>query len=237
MSDKIRCTRHLPLEKPFVVLNVLLAAAVVFSSIYYLEHGTLRLKAITSLLFSMIGAVNLLWANLCRAPLGYPSLLAAGLFFAMLGDIRLGYSFAYGALLFGIGHALYFAAFCTVTRTKVIDLIPVAIIFAGSALFLKFYPKLRFGGPSMFNLCMGYALVISFMTGKSISVFLRTRSAACAVAMLGSIFFFVSDLMLVLYMFARAGSIADTLCLIFYFPGQSLIGLSSYLQIKRTSGR
>lgn len=221
------------MKKLFSILNALLILAVLVGDVCYIEYGMLRLKATTSILFALIGAVNLIYAIAANAPKRYPAIMFAGLFFAMLGDIGLHYSFIMGAALFAVGHFLYFVSFSSLKGFKTADLIPTAVIFAGSALLLLCYKGFDFGGALMQGVCLGYALVISLMVGKAISNFLRVRNLVSAVAALGSVMFYVSDLMLVLYMFSDMPHIIDTLCLVFYYPGQCVLGLSSYLYVKR----
>lgn len=222
------------MKKAFLIVNLLLVAAVLASDCSYILHGTLRIKAITSLLFTMIGAVNLAYAFIARAPKHFSAIMFAGLTFAMLGDIFLRFSFIGGALFFGLGHVLYFAAFCRLASFKHIDVIPAAAVFAASALLILCYPKFRFGGILMQNVCLVYALVISFMVGKAFSNFLHERTAVNGILALGSAMFYFSDLMLVLYKFSAAPHFVDTLCLMTYFPAQCLLGFSGYLHVSRS---
>lgn len=225
------------MKKIFAFFNLILITAIVIGDIFYIQHGTLRIKALTSLMFTMLGTINLFYANLSHAPLGYPIALTFGLFFAMLGDIMLGYSFETGAMLFAIGHVLYFLSFCILTRLKIIDFIPAVILFSVSTLFLQHYPRFRFGRDSMLHLCVGYAFVISMVVGKSLSNMFRCRNAVSVIAALGAVFFFISDLMLVIYKFSPARHIVDTLCLVFYYPAQALLGFSIFLQTTRAVER
>ena len=221
------------MKKLFALLNAALILAVLISDYCYINHGTLRIKATTSLLFTMIGAVNLAFAFAARAKKSYPAIMFAGLVFAMMGDIGLRYNFILGAALFALGHVLYFASFCALERFRVRDLIPAAAIFDASAILLLGYKGFRFGSKLMLNVCLVYALVISLMVGKSVSNFLRNRNIVFAIAMIGSVMFYISDLMLVLYKFADMPRIIDTMCLVFYYPGQCVLGLSAYMYVHR----
>lgn len=221
------------MKKIFSALNALLILAVLIGDACYIEHGTLQIKATTSILFTMIGAVNLIYACTARVKKGYPAVMFAGLTLAMMGDIGLRYSFIFGAALFALGHVLYFISFCTLMKFKSSDLIPTAVIFAGSAILLLFYKGFNFGGTLMQGVCLVYALVISMMVGKAISNFLRDRNPVFAIAAIGSAMFYVSDLMLVLYKFSDMPRIIDTLCLVFYYPGQCVLGFSTFMYVKR----
>jgi len=223
------------MKKFFALLNALLILAVLVGDAAYIDRGTLLVKSVTSLLFTAVAAVNLVYAFISRSEKGYPAVMLAGLTFAMLGDIELHYDFIYGAGLFALGHVLYFVSFCLLLRFKPKDLIPAALVFAGSAIFLLYYKGFYFGRALMKNVCLAYAAIISLMVGKSISNFLRKPCFLLAVAAIGSIMFFVSDFMLVLHRFARMPRIVGTLCLVFYYPAQCVLGFSSFLYSNRAA--
>ena len=113
------------------------------------------------------------------------------------------------------------------------DIIPIAIFFAGAAVLLLFYKRFRFGSTMMQQVCIGYALIISMMVGKAAANCWRKPDAMLMVALIGSVMFFISDMMLALYKFARMPRICDILCLAFYYPGQCMLGFSAYMHINR----
>ena len=223
------------MKRFFGLLNLLLIIAVLAWDVRYIQHGTLRIKTITSMLFTSIGAVNLVYAFAARTKKLYPAVILAGLCFAMAGDIGLHYSFVRGAMLFGLGHVLYLISFCILMKPKTADLLPFAILFIGASVLLLGYKRFHFGSTAMRNICLVYAFIISLMTGKAVSNFIRCRNALFAIAAIGSILFFVSDLMLALYKFARMPHYVDTLCLAFYYPGQCVLGLSTYMCVRRAA--
>ena len=111
---------------------------------------------------------------------------------------------------------------------KARDLILSILIFAVSAMIITLVPIFDFGSALMEGICMLYALVISFMVGKACSNLLRKRNAVTAIAVVGSVLFYFSDLMLVFNVFADASKITDTLCLFSYFPAQCLLAHSIF---------
>ena len=224
------------MKKAFSVANAVLVVANLIGGACYWYFGGLRVKTIASLLFVLLGLVNVAYA--VKTPARnrkFPAVMLSGLFFAMLGDVTLGKNFILGAALFALGHALYFAAFCTRTPFQRGDLLPSAIIFAGSAAFLLLYPQFDFGGAVMQAVCMVYALIISGMVGKAFSNLRRENNRTNAIIAVGSAMFYFSDLMLVLFYFADAPRIVDTLCLFTYYPGQCVLAHSLYHHVRESA--
>ncbi len=220
-------------KKIFGIVNIALFALVLIAMGWYMNHGGLTNKAVSCASYVMLGGVNLAYALTERRAKGYPTMMFIGFVFAWLGDVLLGWNFIVGAGLFALGHVMYAVSFYMLTPGRRMDAVLSAIVFAGAAMLLVLYPKFDFGGPVMFAVCMAYALVISCMTGKAISNCLKERSALTAIAALGSILFFFSDVMLVLRFFADAPWIADRLCLATYFPGQGLLAASVCCYVRR----
>ena len=79
----------------------------------------------------------------------------------------------------------------------------------------------------MKGVCCAYAFIISFMVGKAISNLLKEKNSTNKIIVIGSILFFISDLMLMLNKF---GNIPGTsyLCLGTYYPGQFILAFSLF---------
>ena len=93
--------------------------------------------------------------------------MLVGLFFAMLGDILLEIEFIVGALLFAVGHVFFFVSYLMLTKFKWTDLIYIAVAIVVSLLII-FISRVNFG--DMQILVFAYAIIISGMLGKSISL-------------------------------------------------------------------
>lgn len=213
----------------FLALNILLILLTVLLCIRYDRVGGLTLKGITASGFVILGAVNLAFALLQRKrPLSFPLLMALALCLCMAGDIALNISFLPGCALFTAGHAVYILSFCMLQKPALRDLIPCGGMFLLSFCILQWGPHLNFGMPPMAVIVYLYALIISCMVGKAVSLFLENKSAARCILMLGSILFYISDVMLLFWMFGWGGQLADTLCLYTYFPGQCLMAHALY---------
>ena len=64
------------------------------------------------------------------------------------------------------------------------------------------------------------------MMAKTISNLIRDPSKKNFVLVLGSVLFFLSDLMLLFRLFASAPVIMSHLCVIFYYPAQFILAYS-----------
>ena len=108
------------------------------------------------------------------------------------------------------------------------DLIIGASIFAVALAVILFYPKFVFDG--MMPLVIVYALVISLMLGKALSnVFVKQNRGVLMVIGIGALMFFLSDLMLLFYVFSGASVICDYLCLALYYPAEWVLAFSVLL--------
>ncbi len=221
------------MKKKLLIPNALFIIIEFILIFIYREIGGVVLKGITSGGFVAIGAVNLIYSIMSKkGKLAFPSLIFAGLFSSMLGDVILNYDFIVGAFIFALGHIFYFIAFCKLNRFENRDSIPSMILFIGAAALLTLTPYFDFGSDLMLGICIFYAFIISLMAGKAISAFLKNRSSLHLVILIGAVLFFFSDVMLVFNVFGGAPEIADTLCLFSYWPGQTVIAFSMYLYIK-----
>ena len=216
------------------ILNIILSLLVIAGDACYIAYGGLWLKSITSAGFVLIGIVNFCFAlKLKSYNLKFCIIMLIGLTFAMMGDIVLNVNFIAGAILFAVGHIFYFVAYCFINRFKCIDLIPAAALFLFAVLFITLAPFFDFDGVAMQILCIVYAFVISCMMGKAVSNFIRQRNVLNLVAMLGSVLFVISDLMLLMCVFGGGNMVFDIICLATYYPAECLLAFSLSQTIKK----
>ena len=223
------------MKKLFVVVNLVMLAAILLLDIGYMTHGGLGLKAVTSLMFVVTGVINLVYCLKNKVNTRYPVWMVVALVTAMLGDVLLGINFYLGAAFFALGHVFYFLSYCTLIRFNRRDLLLSVCIFLISLGILLFVPVLRFDSALMQGVCIAYALVISFMVGKAVSNLTRERNAFTILVAVGSFFFYFSDFMLVLN---RFGGVANTgyWCLSTYYPAQFLLAFSLFVYAGLKSG-
>lgn len=217
------------MKKKFLIWNLLLVCAVCVGNYFYLTGGGMKLKALCSGGFALLGLLNFAYAAMTgKKDLRFPLTMSVGLFLAMLGDIVLGYDFIVGAGLFAGGHICYFIGGCYLERLQKRDFLFSAILFAGAGSFVLFCPLLTFDSVVMQAVCAVYALIISLMVGKALGNVSRTRTALTAVLAVGSCLFFFSDLMLVFDWFMDAGSWSGKLCMATYYPAELLLAYSVF---------
>lgn len=214
-------------------VNVFMALLVVALDLCYATMGGLWLKGVASATFVIMGVINLIYIlKTSSENKKFCITMVVGLFVAMLGDIVLNLHFMFGAVLFAIGHIFYFVAFCFLSKFKATDLIYGAVLSVVSSCVILILPIFDFGGIVMKLLCLIYAIIISFMVGKTIANFVRERSLLNLILVIGSVLFFFSDLMLLFDVFAEASKIADVLCLASYYPAQALLAYSIFVSCK-----
>ena len=207
----------------FLPLNITLILAVILGDICYITLGGLAIKATTSVFFVLLGVVNLTYVILTKKPLAFPIIMTVGLIFAMLGDILLNIEFIVGALFFAVGHIWFFIAYNAIQKFKLTDLIYCLAIFVPSIIFILCMPFLDFGDLLMKTIVACYALIISFMVGKSITNLVNQPTAQNILIAIGSILFFFSDLMLLLNVFGNLSKVFDVLCLATYYPAECIL--------------
>ena len=202
----------------------------------YIRYGAFSVKIVTSLLFTAMGIVNLLYLILTKhRDLKFPVIMVAGLAFAMLGDVILEIQFIVGAALFAVGHVLFFVSYCFLRKPALVDFIIGGVIMLFAVLFITLAPIFDFTGDVVMEIvCVVYAIVISLMVGKAIGDFVKLKSWLTFAIALGSVLFFFSDLMLLLNVFSTVEKYVGALCLATYYPAECLLAFSVFLA-KRVS--
>ena len=91
------------MRKNIFILNLILLALLLAGDVCYILLGGLWLKALTSLMFVVIGLINLIYAlKVKKGNMKFAIILFIGLVFAMAGDIVLNIHFIGGAILFAV---------------------------------------------------------------------------------------------------------------------------------------
>lgn len=212
------------------VLNVLLGIGVLVGDVFYILADQLLVKTLASAAFFLMGLLNIFYSfKQNRQNINFAMIMTLGLFFAMLGDILLELFFILGAGFFAIGHVFYFFAYCKLVKFSWKDLIAGGVLALIAVLFILIAP--------IFNLdvvmkivIVFYAVVISFMLGKSITNVIRERNLLNVLILVGSFLFFFSDLMLLLRIFTdfpdATKAILGALCLGTYYPAEIILAIS-----------
>ena len=222
------------MSKKVLIFNSIAQPVLWAVAILYMIFSGLWLKGVTSAIFVIIALVNLYLVKKEGETIGgrFKVLLSIGLFVCFLADILLNIWFIVGALIFAIGHVFYFVAYTELNKVTLRDLYCALAIAIPSVIVLVVYP---FDYQGIFVVVLFYALIISCMVGKSISLMLSKSGTLISrlIIMIGSILFFVSDLALLFNVFGNVGVVADNICLLTYYPAQGLLALAVYLASRK----
>ena len=222
-------------NKKVLFLNILFfVVTFIFDICLLVTYNRYVFKTISSALFVVCGTVNFILAyKLEKRSKSFNYLMLTGLVFACVGDILLiePSLFIYGAISFAIGHVFFLAAYSTLYKINWKDILIALVIFAISLIVILAIPVFEFG--NMLAIVIIYALIISCMLGKAISnfVFNKENRIQNFIIMLGSILFFLSDLMLLFNVFSNIVApynIFDKICLILYYPAEIILACSIY---------
>lgn len=186
-------------------------------------------KTTASVLFVILGIINFIFVfKLDQRKSLFKYFMLLGLVFACLGDIVLIDYFIYGAMLFAIGHVFFFVSYSILNKINWKDLVISLAIFAVALIIILALPIFDYKG--MLPIVIVYALIISFMLGKAISNFAFNKEFKTQnlIIMIGSILFFLSDLMLLFNVFADVSNIFDIMCLVLYYPAELILASSIY---------
>lgn len=228
------------MRKKILYINVfLILGAFVFNFVYlnygYLTDNARSLKALCVIWFGLTALTNLFFANKNGRADRFCVIMALGSVTAMLGDIVIGFNFIIGAILFATGHILFTLAYTRLTPLNKRDVIISITVFLLSVVFLLTCPIVVFPSDIMRYIALVYAFIISVMVGKAISNYIADKSKLSILLALGSILFFLSDMMLVFEIFVGL-TWAGKLCMALYVPAECCLAFSILLYLDKKIG-
>ena len=222
-------------NKTLLILNVVFFVAIlVFDILLLCFREPYIYKTIPSVLFVLCGVLNFIYVfKLEQRNKVFKYSMLIGLIFACLGDIVLIDYFVIGAILFAIGHIFFFISYSVLQKIKLRDISIALGIFVVSLIVILVPQIFDFG--EMLPVVIVYAFIISFMLGKAISNVIEKEYRFENIwIMIGSILFFLSDLMLLFNVFTDISIVFDIICLILYYPAEFILASSIYYSnIKR----
>ena len=157
--------------------------------------------------------------------------LLVALCFSLLGDVFLALEgdtfFLPGVGAFAITHVLYLIAFLKINgfKMKRLNIAGAILVFVGLIPVL-FFAGLNYG--EMFPAIIGYSVIISLMTGNSLSVIKAPKYEKVGQwLIIGSLLFVISDVVLVCYLFASQQVIGrQALNWLLYYVAQFMFAYS-----------
>lgn len=212
----------------FIILNILLATLIMIMDVFRcFVFGDLIYKNIALISVCILAIINFLASLMFfeKNNFIFNLLIFIGVLIGSAGDYLIGINFIVGAALFAVGHILYIIALYFISKFSWKEIIIAALIIATSMLIV-FIPFIEYGDYVI--VIIAYAVILSLMFAKCLSNFLfnsKTLMLNIFLALAG-LLFYLSDLMLLLYVFKDANVIFDKLCLMLYYPAQILFAVS-----------
>ena len=220
-------------EKGFIIYNSIMAALIVIADILYMtvDCSAYITKTIASVLFVICSTTNfiLLIKNYKGDKKWYSIFMLIGTIFSMMGDIFLIDFFIVGALMFAVGHILYVVAYMFLQQFTKKDLITWLVLVCICALVILVPQIYDFKG--IMPLILVYAIIISAMLAKAFNGFIfnkKYNNWPFGLIFLGSVMFFLSDMMLLFANFAGGAKVFDVLCLSLYYPALVVLSTSIF---------
>lgn len=208
-------------NKQFYSRNAVMLILMMMFIILDMIFGHIVLKGLASLCFVATGTLNYFSAK--PENKRFALLLLFGLICGMFGDIGILVNFQIGAGCFAIGHILYVLSFCKLKPPCVKDILPI-MIFLAVAIVCVLLVLPDDTSMLMRILCFVYAGIISTMTGKAVSLKITLRNKLTLILCIGSVAFFISDIMVLLAEFSLENQHLFTcICHCIYYPGQFIL--------------
>ena len=216
-------------QKQLQQLNIVLLVSAGLCLVCYDIFGGLWLKGFTSSWFVILGGLNL-WAaeKTSRKQLRFFILVEAGLFCGMCADVLLGVAFFAGVGVFALGHVLYLIAFYSLEKFRLLDLKIMVPLAAISVFFVVGTPWITVEDPFLQKTIPLYALLIAVMLGKAISNWVCKPSLFRGLLALGSLLFWISDLVLAVDLFGQSSRLTWIFCSYAYWPAQNILAHSLF---------
>lgn len=191
--------------KAYLMFEILMFVALLGLNIAFLNDfsaGIILFKSAASLFFVLAGVCGYIRNKDNRK---FSRSMLIGFCCCMAGDVFLaldssGILFVLGVVSFAAAHVLFSVAFCRVCPAAKRDIAATAVVFAGCVLLLCL-GNFEFQG--LFPVLLGYAMVISFMVVKALSLWPTRQKGKHGVMliMIGGVLFLLSDMVLLFWLF------------------------------------
>lgn len=188
---------------------------------------TLIFKTLSSLMFVLLGYQKLSFNMSAPSPIFF------GLCFGAVGDVLLAICliskryekvfFAFGGIMFFIGHIFYLMAAVTMSHHVVMAFVITIIInyLLMALLFKKIDLEYKLKIPGMV-----YVFMVVFMSSNGLINLITIPGIKTFLFGTGAVLFMISDVLLITERFIEEKSIYTTGVLMSYYIGQTLIALS-----------
>lgn len=220
--------------RQLAIVNLIITIAVFIGNFFYQSLGfNYTLKIICSSGFGLMGIINMIYAYKRVAEKKMLWLMTLGLIFAFLGDVAINPNFILGVVFFALGHVFFVAAYLVYKNLNNIDIILSVALGTFSVGFILLFPYITFDVAPLRYVVLLYAVIISIMVGKSVGNALREKNVFTGMIAVGSVLFFISDMMLLLAWFSSIeGRWTSNVCMAAYYPALCLLAGSQLVYMK-----
>ena len=221
--------------KTLTIINILITVAVFIGNYFYQSLGfNYTLKIICSSGFALMGIKNMLYAWKRIANKKVLSFMTLGLIFAFLGDVAINPNFVLGVIFFALGHVFFVAAYLIYKKLEKMDIFLCGALGLFAVGFILVFPYIVFDVAVLKYVVLAYAVIISAMVGKSVGNAVREKGIFTAMIAVGSVLFFISDMMLLLAWFSTIeGRWTSNVCMAAYYPALCLLAGSMVVYMKK----
>ncbi|HZJ78081.1 MAG TPA: lysoplasmalogenase [Clostridia bacterium] len=235
------------------IYNILYAAAIAFEIpfIYLFLKATWPQKCCKSLLYKMTCSTLFILVGCFSIKIScnysdYAKFIFTGLVFGWIGDLflhivckRKDMLFGFGALSFLIGHVFYIKAFMLALEkygaNRIITIYEIFIMTVALSIGILYCKHKKINIGTMRIPAMLYTTILSLMVAKAVLLAIKTLQfgmpyayVASAMLVIGSIFFIISDALLVIINFSKNAKPfkIKAINIITYFAAQILLASS-----------
>lgn len=221
--------------KILVKANMIITLFVFIGNYFYQSLGfNYTLKIMCSSGFALMGIMNMIYANKTVKDKRVLLFMVLGLVFAFLGDVAINPNFILGVIFFAFGHVFFVASYLEYRRLNKLDVMLCVGLGVFSVGFTLLFPYIIFEVQVLKYVVLIYAVIISVMVGKSVGNAIHEGNVLTEMVALGSILFFISDMMLLLAWFSTIeGRWTSNVCMAAYYPALCLLAGSMVLYINK----
>ena len=211
--------------RALAIINIVITVLVFIGNYFYQSLGfNYTLKIICSSGFALMGIINMIYASKRIEDKKVLLYMTLGLIFAFLGDVAINPNFILGVIFFALGHVFFVASYLAYRKLEKLDIILSACLGAFSVGFILVFPYIVFDVPVLKYVVLLYAVIISVMVAKSMGNALRENEIFTRMIAMGSVLFFLSDMMLLLAWFSTIeGRWTSNVCMAAYYPALCLL--------------
>ena len=220
--------------KTLSMINIAITVAVFIGNYFYQSLGfNYTLKIICSSGFAIMGVLNMLYARKHIEDKKVMLFMTLGLVFAFLGDVAINPNFILGVIFFALGHVFFVVSYLAYRKMDKLDIMLSVGLGTFSVGFILLFPYILFEVAVLKYVVLVYAVIISVMVGKSVGNALQDKSNFTKMIAVGSLLFFVSDMMLLLAWFSTIeGRWTSNVCMGVYYPGLCLLAGAMVVYMK-----